>query len=132
MTITASDGRYNTTLTLTIIVQILNDQAPQLAFLGTSTATFVENSSQPLPIGTIFRPDITDADNNGEFLMERATVMLLDTPDGSREEIGVPEATRTALAGLNISVEGTLSNCQPHLTLTVLHYQWQSDCQSVY
>ena len=108
MTITVSDGRYSAILTLIINVQIFNNNAPQLSFLGPSVAMFVENSSQPLQIGSIFQPDISDADNNAVFLMAGATVLLLDTPDGSLEGLGVPETTITDLAGLNISTQGKL------------------------
>ena len=108
MTITVSDGRYSATLTLTVNVQILNNRAPQLSFLGPSVAMFVENSSQPLPVGSIFQPDISDADNNAVFLMAGATVLLLDTPDGSLEGLGVPGTAITILAGLNISIQGKL------------------------
>ena len=69
---------------------------------------FVENSSQPLLVGSIFQPDISDADNNAMFLMAGATVLLLDTPDGSLEGLGVPDTAITVLAGLNISIQGKL------------------------
>lgn len=59
-------------------------------------------------MGSIFQPDISDADNNAVFLMAGATVLLLDTPDGSLEGLGVPGTAITILAGLNISIQGKL------------------------
>ena len=47
--------------------------------------------------------------------------MLLDTADGSSEEIRVPEATISALAGFNISVERKL-NLHAIANCCCLHY----------
>ena len=107
MSITASDGTYEASITITVDVQILNDNPPVIT-LARSTAVFVENASSsfPLAIGAIFQPDITDADNNAVFLMESASVTLFDAVDGSLEGIEVPQATRDGLATLNILVEG--------------------------
>ena len=107
MTISASDGTYEASATITVDVQILNNNPPVIALMR-STAVFVENSNSTLPltIGSIFQPDITDADNNTVFLMESATITLSDAVDGSLEGIEVPQATQDGLATLNISVIG--------------------------
>ena len=106
MIITASDGAFESSITIYITVEIINNNQPIIT-LSTSTVTFIENSVTPLPIGNRFQPDITDADNNAVFLMESATVMLLDVLDGNSEVIAVPSDAANGLAMLGITVQGT-------------------------
>ena len=50
--VTASDGVFTDSLSLLVDVVIVNDNAPDLTFGGRDTATFVEGSASPSPIGT--------------------------------------------------------------------------------
>lgn len=49
--ISASDSSSMASLTLTVNVRIINNNAPVLTLQGNDTAVFVEGSTQPYPIG---------------------------------------------------------------------------------
>ena len=105
--VTASDGQHSppSSLLLRLEVAILNDNPPLLA-LGITTATFLEGSTQPLGVGEIYRPSVSDADNNTVFLMEEASVFI----SGGRTEadrLAVSPNATSQLRDLGIDFKGT-------------------------
>lgn len=130
--ITASDGLFTDTISLYIEVEVLNNNAPELSFEGRDTASFVEGTTSPVPIGTmikpllqltiepnvistylysssigmVYQPLIRDADNNNVFFMESASVSLLGATDSDEEFIGISAVNVNGLQSLGISVTG--------------------------
>ena len=49
--ISASDSSSTDSVSLTVTVQILNNNAPVITLQGNDTAVFVEGSTLPYPIG---------------------------------------------------------------------------------
>ena len=49
--ITASDASSTATATLTVSVQIFNNNPPMIMFQGDDTAVFVEGRATPYPVG---------------------------------------------------------------------------------
>lgn len=109
ISITVSDGIFQSTIVISIHVQILNNNPPEIAFNGSSTLTFTEGSMAALPVGSLVQVLVTDADNNDVFLMQRASVVLHGVADGESESIGVPPDTVAALSALNLTVGGNLT-----------------------
>lgn len=51
--ISASDTLSTASLTLTVNVQIINNNAPEITLQGSDTAVFMEGRTQPYPIGNL-------------------------------------------------------------------------------
>ena len=102
--ITVSDGASQSSIVITVNVEILNNNPPEISFAGSSNVSFMEGSTVPLPIGSILRAVINDADNNEVFLMEHAVVQLLEgVVDGLDE---VLHYDRDTVEALGIRVDG--------------------------
>lgn len=107
VTITVFDGAFEASINLTVTVVILNNNPPEVSLRGDSRVVYLEGSEVYLPIGNIFQPGITDADNNDVFPMEGAVVRLLRGVDGeSSERIEVPAESVVGLTEQGIMVEG--------------------------
>lgn len=103
ITIAVADGRFpSVNLDLFIEVSIINNNPPVLQFAGPATVTYTENIGSPvqLPVGSIMQPRIVDLDNNNVFLMEQASVVLVNALDGASESLSVSGAVA------NISTQG--------------------------
>ena len=111
ITITAADGQFQPiTLVLFVEIRIINNNAPQLQFAGQSSVVYPESTGSPvlLPVGALMQPRIVDLDNNDIFMMERASVILVNPADGASEALG-----------LSGSVSGiTAQGESPHCTQT--------------
>ena len=80
-----SDGMFESSATVTVNVVPLNNNPPEIRFAGSSIVSFTEGSTAPVQLGSLLAPVISDADNNTLFLMERASVQLLNDIDGLDE-----------------------------------------------
>ena len=85
--ITISDGIFQSSVTIAVDVVALNNHPPQIIFSGSSNITFTEGETQPIPLGNLLAPIISDADSNTIFLMQSAVVELLHATDGEQEEL---------------------------------------------
>lgn len=115
--VTASDGTNETTLAITVDVQILNNNPPLLTFDGQRLATFIDGSSMPLEVGRIFWPNISDADNNDIFPMVQATIRLQNASDGDLEALRVDRVQMEQIQNLSIDIERkqACKMCKVHL-----------------
>ena len=102
--ITVSDGASQSSIVITIDVQILNNNPPEISFAGSSNVSFVEGSTVPLAIGSILKAVINDADNNDVFLMEYASVQLHEGVVNGLDE--VLNYDRDTVEALGIRVDG--------------------------
>ena len=103
ITITVMDDIYSpVTVTLMVEVEILNNNAPVLSFGGHSMVVYVEGDNVLL-VGALMQPAIVDADNNGVFNMEQATVSLIGAVDGESEQLAIGDALP-----IGISVTGKM------------------------
>ena len=103
ITITVADGRFpSVNLDLFVEVTIINNNPPVLQFVGPADVTYTENTGSPvqLPVGSMMQPRITDLDNNNVFLMEQASVVLVNPLDGASESLSVSGAVS------NITTQG--------------------------
>ncbi len=111
VTITATDEDFQANISLTITVVVLNNNPPNVSFGGDSRLVYLEGSAVSLPVGNMFRPRITDLDNNDLFPMEGAVVQLAFGVDGeSSERIEVPAESVEGLAEHGIVVQGMVGN----------------------
>ena len=85
--ISISDGIFESFVTVTISVIAINNNPPVIRFTGSSNISFMEGATVPLLLGSVLAPVISDADNNAVFLMESASVELLNAIDGLNEEL---------------------------------------------
>lgn len=103
--ITISDGLLQFSIILTVEVVIINDNAPEIIFVGSSNISFMEGAPVPLALGSLLLPVISDADNTDVFLMESATVELEGAMDGTHEVLTYDV---DILSSLNINVSGMI------------------------
>ncbi len=54
----------------------------------------------------VYQPVISDADSNTLFLLESASIVLLDVPDALYENISVSDLLLEGLLDLGISIRG--------------------------
>lgn len=101
--ITISDGLLQFSIIITIDVMIINNNAPEIIFSGSSNISFMEGRSVPLVLGSVLLPVVSDEDNTDIFLMESATVELEGAIDGMDEMLTYDMDT---LNSLNITVSG--------------------------
>lgn len=80
---------------------ILNNNPPEITFVGSSEISFMEGASVPLALGSVVLPVISDADNTDVFPMESASVELDGAMDGMDELLTYD---RDTLSALNITV----------------------------
>jgi Notch-like protein len=119
--ITVSDGTSQSSIIITIDVEILNDSPPEIRFAGSSNVSFTEGSTVPLPLGSVLMAVISDADNNDVFLMESASVQLFQgAVDGLDEVI---DYDRNTVNALGISVDETSHVLVFHGRANVSAYQ---------
>ena len=59
-------------------------------------------------MGSLLQVSVSDEDNQGVFLMQRATVSLTGAVDGEEEVIAVSPESVVVLNALNITVAGEL------------------------
>lgn len=103
--ITISDGLLQFSTIITIEVVIINDNAPEILFAGSSNISFMEGAPVPLMLGSVLLPVISDADDTDLFLMESATVELEGAMDGIQEILTYHMDT---LNSLNITISGMI------------------------
>lgn len=103
--ITISDGLLQFSIIITVEVVIINDNAPEIIFAGSSNISFMEGAPVPLALGSVLLPVISDADNTDVFLMESATVELEGAMDGTHEVLTYDV---DILSSLNINVSGMI------------------------
>lgn len=103
--ITISDGLLQFSIIITVEVVIINDNAPEITFAGSSNTSFMEGAPVPLALGSVLLPVISDADNTDVFLMESATVELEGAMDGTHEMLTYDI---DILSSLNITVSGMI------------------------
>ena len=104
ITVTVSDGLFSASVTVSVTVDIINNNPPRL-HVGLPLVTFVEGSPSPLAVGTAAMVTITDGDNEDVLPMMSANVTLLGTVDGDVESLGVMNETALELLGLGIAGE---------------------------
>ena len=91
--IVVSDGIFESAASIAIDVVALNNHPPQISFSGSFNVTFTEGQTEPISLGSLLAPVVSDPDNNTLFLMQTAVVQLLQATDGEFEELNFdPEA----------------------------------------
>lgn len=104
ITVTVSDGLFSSSVTVSVTVDIINNNPPRV-HVGRPLVTFVEGSPSPLAVGTAAMVTITDGDNEDVLPMMSANVTLLGTVDGDVESLGVMNETALELLGLGVAGE---------------------------
>ena len=97
VTITISDGISESSVTITVDVQPLNNHPPAIVFAGSSNISFTEGETTPNTLGALLSLRVTDPDNNTLFLMQSATVELVSALDGNHEELNIDVEAAHAL-----------------------------------
>ena len=98
--ITTSDGVFQSSIIITIDVVIVNNNPPQVTFAGSTNISFTEGATVPVSLGPVV---VSDDDNNDVFLMESATVVLINGVDGVNESLIFDTEV---VASLGITVSG--------------------------
>lgn len=105
ITVTVSDGVFTASITVSVTVDIINNNPPRLDVSGAALVTFVEGTPRPLEVGAMAGVTITDGDNEDILPMMSANVTLVGTLDGSVESLGVSNETAVNQLGLEVSGE---------------------------